>query len=260
MWIWLTISIVLVIAIAVFGIYSFKNSRALQKLILPETGHKSNTVQSLLIKNGFAGSQLQAILNLKANVKSLEKNYLLSTGHLNDLQKRIEALESGSNHDNINEDEKWNDSDEDWEKLYYEERREKQSLEDNFNNVKDALAETTSKLHELDKQRTDWVAVKSDLEISINEVTALQNIIEKLQHKINGSAEREQELQQQIACEKSRYFEYELLLKQNNQLHSETDMLLKNLEEANAQNIMMKEKIKSFTQLRATSEEYNSKI
>ena len=52
-----------------------------------------------------------------------------------------------------------------------------------------------------------------------------------------------------IAYEKSRYTEYELVQKENNQLHSEIEMLTNSLQEINSQNILMEQKIKSLTEL-----------
>ena len=93
MWIWLIISMVLVIACIIFGIYSFISSRSLQKSISAQPEYKGN-IQSHIIKNDLPVLQHQAILNLKIKLKSMEENSLLNVHQLNELQKRVEALES----------------------------------------------------------------------------------------------------------------------------------------------------------------------
>jgi chromosome segregation ATPase len=254
MWIWLTISLLLVIACIIFGIYSFIRSRSLQKTIsaepeLKHSANKNNKIQPDFIKNNLPGLKKQSFVNLKMKLKSIEENSLLSAQFIKGLKKRIESLEAAGNFNPANEESRWEDAGEDWEKLYYESRKEKQSLEDNLNNIKDALQENMNKQREIENQQTSWAEMKSDLESRVNEVDSLQKIIEELQRKVKGGREREKQLVHESANEKSKYAGYEQIKKENNKLHSEIDMLTNRLDEINEQNGLMEKKIKSLTEL-----------
>src|SRR4051812_19058192 len=124
MWIWLAISLLLVIACIIFGIYSFISSRTIQKSISPQPISKSNDMAPDL-KANLPPLAKQAIVSSK--IKMIEAGSLVSSHHLDELQKRIEALESSTNLNLVNET-RWKDSTEDWEKLYYETKREKKSF------------------------------------------------------------------------------------------------------------------------------------
>lgn len=254
MWIWFSISMLLVIACIIFGIYSFISSRTLQKSILPEskyknTGYQGNDLPFLISVNDPGILQKQTLVKLKTKLKAVEESSLLSVRYLEELKKRIEALESAGNLTVETEEAKWNNEGEDWEKLYYDIKREKQSLEDNLNQVKDILQENISKVQDLEKQRTGWAAIKSEVESKINEIHSLQNIIEELQRNVDGGRERERELAKELAYEKSKHLGQELMQTENNRLRSEVDMLTNSLAEMNRRNVLMEEKIKGLTEL-----------
>ncbi|MEO6330818.1 MAG: hypothetical protein ABIO55_17920 [Ginsengibacter sp.] len=246
MWIWLTISMVLVVACIIFGVYSFISSRTLHKSISAKPNLKNANIPPQLTRTIIPALQQPDVLSLKIKLKSIEENSLQNVHRLNELQKKVEALESAGN---VNEETKWNESDEDWEKLYYETRREKQALEDNLNFVKETLQENKDRVQELEIQITDWAGVKSEMESKVNEIDSLQNIIDELQHEIEGARERERELEQQVYYEKSRYIEYELTQKENIRLRSEVEMLTNSLHQINDQNILLEQKIKRLTEL-----------
>lgn len=248
MWIWLSISMILVIACIIFGIYSFISSRTIQKSI-SNTRFKNNFQEFQFSGNTLPSLQEKDILNLKIKLKSIEENSALNSHQLNEVQKRIEILESSDNGLKINPETEWNDTDEDWEKLYYETRREKQSLEENLNNAQKSLQENLIKLQNLEEEKTHWISIKSDTEFKTNEITLLQNMIDDLQRKLEGSRERENEMEQQVYYEKSKYLEFEILQKRNNQLKSELDILTNRLTEVNDENILMQQKIKNLTEL-----------
>ena len=246
MWIWLTISIVLVIGCIIFGIYSFISSRTLQRTISAEPDYKRNNMLSQYI-TGPPLIQQQTLSNLKIKLKSVEENAIANVYNLNELQKRVEALESASKNE-ISKEEDWEDS-EDWEKLYYETKREKQSVENNLETLKLALQEKDTKLYELEKQVSGWAALKSELESRINEVSSLHNIIDELQRKLEGSREREKELEQQVAYENSKYVSSDILQKQNSQLQSEIEMLTSRLQQVTEEKILLEKKIRTLIEL-----------
>jgi len=254
MWIWLILSLLLVIACIIFGIHSFLSSRTLQRSLSAEPVNKKIPIQSQFIETGLPVFQQQDFSNLKMKLKSIEGNSLQQAHQLNELQKRIEALEEGSNFKEDNEETKWREDDEDWEKLYYETRKEKESLEASLELANHALRETKMRLEELEKQKASLVEMKTGMEGRLDEVHSLQDTIDELQRKLKGAAERESELEKQVVDEKFMHVEYELVQKQNKQLRSEADDLRNRLEEISVQNILMEQKLKSLTELESSLE------
>ena len=253
MWIWLILSLVLVIACIIFGIHSFLSSRTLQRSISSEPMRRRGNIERR-IENDFPVLQQPDFSNLKIKLQSMEGHSAQQAQQLNELQKRIKMLEEENSFKEANEEAKWNEDNEDWEKLYYEARREKESLEANLNLANAALYETKSKLEEVEKHNAAWVEMKSEMETRLNDIHSLQNTIDELQRKLEGANERERELEKQIAYEKFMHAEYELLQKQNNQLRSESDELRNRLEEINAQNIIMDQKLNRLTELESSLE------
>lgn len=246
MWIWLILSLLLVIACSIFGIHSFKRSRTLQKFISRDPEYKRGNAEAR-DESGFPVIQQQNFSNLKMKFKSIEENSVLQVHQLNTLQKRIEALEEGSS--KAEDDGKWNEEDEDWEKLYYASRREKEALESELYQTKEALDDTRGKLGELEKQQAGWVQMKSEMETRLHQAHSLQNTVEELRRKLEGAGNREKELTQQIEYEKYMHVKYELLKQQNSQLLSETDQLSSRLNEIDEHNNIMQEKIKRLAEL-----------
>jgi chromosome segregation ATPase len=253
MWIWLILSLVLVIACIIFGIHSFLSSRTLQRSISSEPSRKRGNIERQNIEDDFPDLQQQDFSNLKIKLKSMEGNSVQQAHQINELQKRIKALEEENSFKEANEQTKWNDQ-EDWEKLYYEARREKESFEENLNLTNKVLGETRSKLEEFEKQKDAWAEMKSDMETRLNDIHSLQNTIDELQRRLEGSCEREKELQKQLTYEKFMHVEYELLQNQNNQLRSESDELRNRLKEINAQNTIMEQKLNRLTELESSLE------
>lgn len=253
MWIWLILSLVLVIACIIFGIHSFLSSRTLQRSISSEPRHRRGNIERQNIENDFPDLQQQDFSNLKIKLKSMEGNSVQQAHQINELQKRIIALEEENSFKEANEQTKWNDQ-EDWEKLYYEARREKESFEENLNLTNKVLGETRSKLEEFEKQKDAWAEMKSDMETRLNDIHSLQNTIDELQRRLEGSCEREKELEKQLTYEKFMHVEYELLQNQNNQLRSESDELRNRLKEINAQNTIMEQKLNRLTELESSLE------
>jgi hypothetical protein len=195
--------------------------------------------------------QQQNFTNLKTKLSSIEKNSVEQVYQLSRLEKRIETLEEEGSLKINHQETKWNDTDEgeDWEKLYYETRKEKTSLEEVLTLTKDTLIETQSQLDELKKEKANWAEMKSEANHRLNEIHSLQNIIEELQRKLESADEKEKELQLEIASEKYRRTENEWLEKENNRLQSEADELADRLTEMKLQNDLMRQKIKRLTEL-----------
>src|SRR5215211_6487481 len=93
MWIWLTLSLLLVIACIIFGIHSFLSSRTLQRSMSTEPMRKKNNIEDQYTGRGFPDIHQQDFSNLKIKLKSIEENSASQAHQINELQKRIKALE-----------------------------------------------------------------------------------------------------------------------------------------------------------------------
>ena len=253
MWIWLILSILLVIACIIFGIHSFLSSRSLQRSISSQSTYKKNTPRTYL-DHDFPTLQQHDFSNLKIKLKAIEGNTIQYSHQLKELQKRIEALEDERSPKKQNEKSKWDEDEEDWEKLYYETLKEKETLEEELSLSNETLQATKTKLEEIEKQEAELIEIKSDIEDKSNQLHSLQNVIDELQRKLAGANEREAELEKQLTYEKFIRVEYDLLQKENNQLRSEAEELKTRLEEINAQNIIMDQKLNQLTELESSLE------
>lgn len=249
MWIYLTIAMLIVIGCIIFGIYCFISSRTVQKVIsgqfksVPGISKQSEISFPVL-------HQQQNFSNLKTKLKSIEKNSVEQVYQLSRLEKRIETLEEEGILKINQQEAKWDDTEkEDWEKLFYETRKEKNSLEEELTLTKNTLKETKQQLEEFKNEKANWVEMKSEVNTRLNEIHSLQNIIEELQRKLESADERERELQLEIASEKYLRTENEMLEKENSRLQSEADELADRLSEMKSQNDLMRQKIKRLTEL-----------
>lgn len=218
----------IVTACIIFGIYSFISSRKLHKSIADNSEFGSNNLQRHLKKNDFSVLNQQNMSDLKIIVKSIEDTSSLNTHYLSEIQNRLAALEAAGNYAKTDEYEKWDNAEEDWEKLYYETKKEKKLLEDELETVNGVLQTNTEKLLAVERQHVELTAAKSNIALKVEEVQFLQNTINKFQQKLTVATEREKELEQQVAHEKFRYLEYESLQKHNQQLHTEIAILTDN--------------------------------
>src|SRR6476659_2735999 len=112
MWIWLILSLLLVIACIIFGIHSFLSSRTLQRSMSAEPMRKKNNIQDQYGTMGYPDIHQQDFSNLKIKLKSIEENSAAQAHQINELQKRIKTLEEESSFKEADEDTKWNDDDE----------------------------------------------------------------------------------------------------------------------------------------------------
>ncbi len=251
MWIWLTISMLLVAACIIFGIYSLISSRTVKKIIF-STFNSSDVLKLAKIGTPFLYQQ-QNFSNLKNKLKSMEQTSVDQVYQLNKLQKRIESLE-GENSVKISQDNaSWDDS-EDWEKMFYESRKEKKVLEEELNHVKNILEESEGQVGALEKQKACWMELKSELNNKLNEIHSLENLIEELQRRVDSAGEIEKILQEELTAARHLRIEYEALQKENTNLRSEADELAARLKEIKTQNVLTQHKIKRLTQLESLLE------
>src|SRR5688500_17635432 len=102
MWFWLILSLVLVIACIILGIHSFLSSRTLQRSMSSDPMHKGN-IESQPLESRFPVLQQQDFSSVKIKLKSMEENSIQQAHQINELQKRIKALEEENSFKEANE-------------------------------------------------------------------------------------------------------------------------------------------------------------
>jgi len=91
-------------------------------------------------------------------------------------------------------------------------------------------------------------------ENELNKAHTLQNKIGELQRELEGAAEREQDLQQQLEAQKELYKDFELLQQQYAYIQSEADELRNRIKDINNRDVLLQQKINRLTELESTIE------
>lgn len=202
-------------------------------------------------KISYPGSKQQIINSLKLKLQSVEHNSLLYSNELKQLQQRMQVLEK--NNKSAGQVQKFN-SDENWEELYYQVHEEKEKMESELDLTNQKLEEAESYLNELKSRETTWKEKRSELEIQLNKAHTLQNKIGELERQLEGSMNRETELEQQFDAQKDLFKDFELLQQQYAHLQSEADELRNRMSEINNRDLLLEQKNKRLTELESTIE------
>ena len=193
MWFWWIVSLVILTASIVFSLYIFYS------------GYKSAPAKKEFtfrrkynfIKNPLPLSKQQVISSLKLKLQAVENNSMLYYNELKKLQQRIQALEKNKGIGFQSEKNRY-EEDENWEELYYNVSEEKEKMESELDLTTQKLEEAESLIKELRRKETAWKEKRSEMENELNKAHSLQNKIGDLQRELEGAANREKELQQQL--------------------------------------------------------------
>ena len=248
MWLWWIVSLVILTAAIIFSLYifysSYKDTHVKKDFPLNRNYN--------IIRKSLPFTKQQLISSLKLKLQSVENNSALYYNELKKLQERIQALEKnkGASYQNY----KGKNDDENWEELYYQVSDEKEKMESELDITNQKLEETEELLIELKRRETVWKEKRSEMENQLNNAHNLQNKIGELQHELEGAANREQELQQQLQTQQELYKDYELLQHQYSYVQSEADELKNRIMEINNRDILLQQKINRLTELESTIE------
>jgi len=241
MWLWWIISLVILLASIIFSLYIFFSS---YKPSQYKKAGSSKSAMSILQKPLMFGIQKY---NTSLKLNDEENNSQLYFNELNKLQQRIQSLEK-------NKVAKTTIEDENWEELYYEVHEAKEKMENELDLTTQKLEETESLVNELKIKQSAWKEKQSQLENELNKAQSLQNIIGGLQRELEGAAERESELQQQLFQQRDLYANFELLQQQYASVQSDADELRNRITEINNRDVLLQQKISRLTELESTIE------
>lgn len=248
MWLWWIVSLVILTASIIFSLYIFYSSykaTPVKKEFLLKRNYNS-------VRKFIPITKQQVISSLKLKLQSVEHNSMLYYDELKKLQQRIQALEknkgTGYQKDKVIYD------DENWEELYYQLHDEKEKMENELDLTNQKLEEAESLVNELKRKETLWKEKRSELENELNKAHTLQNKIGELQRELEGAAERELDLQQQLEAQKELYKDFELLQQQYAYIQSEADELRNRIKDINNRDVLLQQKINRLTELESTIE------
>ncbi len=249
MWLWWIVSLVILMASIIFSLYIFYSSykaMPVKKEFLLKRNYNS-------VRKFIPITKQQVISSLKLKLQSVEHNSMLYYDELKKLQQRIQTLEKNKG-TGYQKDEKAVYDDENWEELYYQLHDEKEKMENELDLTNQKLQEAESLANELKRKETLWKEKRSELENELNKAHTLQNKIGELQRELEGAAEREQDLQQQLEAQKELYKDFELLQQQYAYIQSEADELRNRIKDINNRDVLLQQKINRLTELESTIE------
>jgi DNA repair exonuclease SbcCD ATPase subunit len=249
MWLWWIVSLVILMASIIFSLYIFYSSykaMPVKKEFLLKRNYNS-------VRKFIPITKQQVISSLKLKLQSVEHNSMLYYDELKKLQQRIQTLEKNKG-TGYQKDEKAVYDDENWEELYYQLHDEKEKMENELDLTNQKLQEAESLVNELKRKETLWKEKRSELENELNKAHTLQNKIGELQRELEGAAEREQDLQQQLEAQKELYKDFELLQQQYAYIQSEADELRNRIKDINNRDVLLQQKINRLTELESTIE------
>jgi|GEM_PF-830685 len=249
MWLWWIVSLVILMASIIFSLYIFYSSykaMPVKKEFLLKRNYNS-------VRKFIPITKQQVISSLKLKLQSVEHNSMLYYDELKKLQQRIQTLEKNKG-TGYQKDEKAVSDDENWEELYYQLHDEKEKMENELDLTNQKLQEAESLVNELKRKETLWKEKRSELENELNKAHTLQNKIGELQRELEGAAEREQDLQQQLEAQKELYKDFELLQQQYAYIQSEADELRNRIKDINNRDVLLQQKINRLTELESTIE------
>ncbi|MEO6188365.1 MAG: hypothetical protein ABIO82_03585 [Ginsengibacter sp.] len=180
--------------------------------------------------------QPDVIKILRNKVQHVEDNSTFYNLQFNKFQDRLKVIEekvaaSSGSLISSRQGVAFDEDEEDWKELYYEENEKKESLENELDFARQALEEAETKLKELEEDFRNRAKLQSDHESRLSEIQSLQGNSIDLQKRLEGSMAREKELEQLLLSEITIREKYALLQQQYAEMLSEMDDLKRRLSE-----------------------------
>ena len=251
MWLWWTISMIIVCGCIIYAMYILISSRKLQKLISSGVAPKNINKSMFSTAKEFIQQQSSTGPNLNQQPGENQSVYL---NKINDLQQRLQLLKYEvslkKNPPRVRENET------DWEELYHSVNTAKLKLEDDLYYANETLQAVESKLAQFLQNERNAVEVQSLLEAKLDEAHSLQNKIGELQQKLEGARNREAELEEELTESKNLMGEYQILQQQYAHSLSETDELRNRLQELSSRNSLLQQKLAHLSELESNLETF----
>ena len=249
MWWWWTISMIFVSGCIIYAMYILISSSKLHKLISSGNPPRHINKNMLSVAKEFLVQQQMGDFT-----QQQPENPAIYLNQINNLQQRLQLLESemsAKKNDGRKKDESTN-----WEQLYHATNTAKLKLEDDLYYANETLQATELKLEQLVQNERTTVETQSILEAKLLESHSLQNKIGELQQQLEGAANRELELTEQVEADKQLVHDYQVLYQQHAHLVSETDELRNRLQELTTRNSLLQQKVNHLSELESNMESF----
>ncbi len=248
MWIWWIFSMLVLIACAIFAYrmiissYEFlpMDKRSLTRFFKkneeedrPATGHET-------------------LRNLNHKLRSVEDSNTYYQIQLTKLQERLRVLEElniAKTAEAPGKTQPDEEPEENWKELYYEENERKEKIENELDATRQRLDEVEEELSLFTEKDLHWKELQSDYESRLLEYDSFKNQIDLLQQQLEGSAEREKELEQLLLSEITIREKYVVLQKEYIELQSQSDSLNRIMIELSKKNMNLETRLAYLSEL-----------
>ncbi len=181
--------------------------------------------------SGQNKSYRKSLSVLNSKIKSLEDSNAYYEMQFSNLQPQVKESPTNS----LPQQKKFaaceEEEAEDWEELYYQENERKVQLENDLDQALQKLEAVNQETLLLKKEFHTTALLNSKLDVRLNELKSIQNEVETLQAKLNGAAERENELQTLLNKEIALVTVYDKIENDNVRLRSELENQKRHLTE-----------------------------
>lgn len=222
MWIWWILSLLVLIACAIFAyrmILSSYEFLPIDKRSFWRFGKDDFTTRT-------APAQKESLRTIKKKLQIVEDNATFYQLQFTKLQERLKALEEVSHpKTNTKVFNAPNEGEEDWKEMFYEENEAKERLENELDSANQMLEDAQARLKELAQNNSYNVQAQSNNDSRFHQVDSLQHQLALLQAQLAASSEREKELEQLLLSEITLREKYSILQKEYIELQSEADDL-----------------------------------
>lgn len=224
MWIWWTVSLIVLIACFIFAYKAIVSSFD----FLPADKRSLFFFKRDIPIENTSGKRSDAFWDLKNQLQKVEENTSFYELQISKLQERLMALETQLEDKPISNPVRTED-DEDWKEMYYQENAVKEKLENQLDMAVQKLEEAEEKLKEVEENMLQFNTLKSNYDAQLNGLHSMQNKMGDLQRELEAANNREKELQLSLFAEIQNKKHYEQLDISIASLKSENEILKKQL-------------------------------
>ncbi|MBA2248608.1 MAG: hypothetical protein H0W12_00285 [Chitinophagaceae bacterium] len=249
MWIWLIISLIILCGCTTFAIRMILSSN---RII---TGKNSFLDQQYFnFRRSTATPDEQSLIPIKIKLQSVEKESQFYATQIKKLNSRIEMLEGNKPAGGAVIAVPGEEEEDSWEQMYYKVNSKNENLEDELAATIEDFKAAQTRADLLEQKEKLWNEVKSEIEAVTDESRSLKDNIINLELKLQGAANREQELEKELMNEIKNREKYEILLHELTQGKSETEDLRKQIQEINRKDILLEQRTSKLSELESTLE------
>ncbi|HVZ96925.1 MAG TPA: hypothetical protein VG847_08630 [Chitinophagaceae bacterium] len=248
MWIWWILSILVLIACAIFAYRMIISSYE----FLPLDKRSLGLFPTKEKKEKEELSGHEALRNLNHKLRSVEDSNTYYQLQLTKLQERLRVLEElniSKDYQPLPPGQQIKEPEEDWKELYYEENERKEKIENELDETKQRLEEAEEELRLAAEKNLQWMQLQSDYESRLRESDSFKDQIASLEQQLAGSAEREKELEQLLLSEITIREKYVVLQKEYIELQSQSDSLNRIMVELSKKNMNLETRMAYLSEL-----------